>query len=190
MSSPSGASQSQIGDTIRRCCPSNVVWMPVMVNSGTQYVFLRSHLPGNTYCVPEFSWGPLKAGAAQGEAEQAEQCGRQEEARVPLVVPGRAGGLVDLALLQRVEHRAQAVFQRLLVGRCVVRAAGDARDLLEQVGIDVDLDRLVRGAPEQIGSGRVGHTAALADQDRVHLDAQILSDLSSLQRRDVAGVVV
>src|SRR6266851_9060478 len=59
---------------------------------------------------------PRQARAAQGEPEQPEERRWQEEARVPLVVAGGAARLVDLALLQRVEHRVQAALQRLLVG--------------------------------------------------------------------------
>ena len=84
----------------------------------------------------------------------------------------------------------QAALERFLVGGGVVRAAGHLRDLLQQLGVHVDLDRLVGGAAEEIGAGRVGHPAALADQDRVDLDADLFRDLRRLQRRDVACVVV
>src|SRR5438105_10035495 len=122
MISPTGASQSQSGVTMRKCSPSSVVWMPVISRRSRQ------------------------SRAAQGQPKQAEERGRQEEARVPLVVAGRSAGFVDLALLEGVEHRVQAVLERLLVGRGVVRAARDLRDLLQRLGGHVDLDRLVRVA--------------------------------------------
>src|SRR6267378_6969253 len=119
-----------------------------------------------------------------------EERGRQEEPRVPLVVPGASTRIVDLALLQAVEDRQKAALQGLLVRRRGKRPAGHAGDLLEQVRVDVDLHRLVRGAAEQVGAGRVGNAAALADQDGEDLDAQVLRDAGSLQGRKVAGVVV
>src|SRR6267143_601489 len=157
--SASGAIQRSSGVRIRTCCPSRVVWIPVMLRR------------------------PLQARPAQHHAHQPEERGRQEEPRVPLVVPGASTRIVDLALLQAVEDRQKAALQGLLVRRRGESPAGHAGDLLEQVRVDVDLDRLVRGAAEQVGAGRVGNAAALADQDGEDLDAQILRDAGSLQGR-------
>src|SRR5207253_6513647 len=58
----------------------------------------------------------LHARAAQRQPEQPEERRRQEEARVPLVVARDAARLVDLALLERVEHLVQPALERFLVG--------------------------------------------------------------------------
>src|SRR5207245_7432978 len=137
------------GATMRRCCPRMVVWMPLT------------------------SGRPLQPRAAQAQPEQSEERCREEEAAVPLVVMSGAAGFVDLALLQRVEHRVQAALERFLVGGGIVRAAGHLGDLLQQLRVHVDLDRLVGGAAEEIGAGRVGDAPALADEDGEYFDAQL-----------------
>src|SRR5436190_15318376 len=157
----SGAIQRKSGVRMRTCWPSTVVWMPVMLRR------------------------PLQPCAPQRDPEQAEESGRGEEARVPLVVVPAAAGVVDLALLQAVEHGEEPLLEGLLVGCRRERAAGRRRDLLEQLRIHVDLDRLVGGAAEEIGAGRVGDAAALADEDGEDLDAEVLRDARGLQRREV-----
>src|SRR5207248_10832236 len=108
------------------------------------------------------SWRPLHARAAQGDAEKPEERRRHEEARVPLVVAGASSHVVDLALLQAVEHVAEASLQRFLVGRRVIGATGEVGDLLEQLGIDVERNRLVRGAGAELGPGGRWELVSLA----------------------------